>query len=137
MKRPILRASFFSTKFSGSKCFTSAAKFTGNPVVSKLWMGPIPLAPASNCCQTSGAVFPTPHNRPRPVTTTLRFDPLGSAWLKALLAAFRVLLDVVDRVLHGLDLLSILIRNLQVEGLFELHHKLDYVKRVGAQIFLK
>ena len=35
MKRPILRASFLSTKFSGSKFLTSAAKVTGKPVVSK------------------------------------------------------------------------------------------------------
>ena len=35
MKRPILRASFLSTNFRGSKFFTSAAKVTGKPVASK------------------------------------------------------------------------------------------------------
>ena len=72
MKRPILRDSFFSTKFSGSKFLTSAAKVTGKPVVSKPWMGPMPLTPSRSCRQTSEAVLPTPHTSPRPVMTTLR-----------------------------------------------------------------
>src|ERR1017187_2414957 len=72
MKRPILRASFFSTKLSGSKFLTSAAKVTGKPVVSNPWMGAIPLAPAISCRHTSGAVLPTPQTSPRPVITTLR-----------------------------------------------------------------
>src|ERR1035438_5413043 len=33
----------------------------------------MPLAPASNCRHTSGAVLPTPHTSPRPVMTTRRF----------------------------------------------------------------
>jgi hypothetical protein len=51
---------------------TSAAKVTGKPVVSKDWIGPTPLAPASNWPQTSGVVLPTPQISPRPVMTTRR-----------------------------------------------------------------
>src|ERR1700689_1092577 len=128
IKRPILRASFLSTKSSGLKFFTSAAKVTGNPVVSKLVMGAIPLLPSSRLSQTSGAVFPTPHNNPIPVTTTL---------LAKSLTAFRVLLDVLGSVFHGLDLFCIFVRDFQVKGFLELHHQFDDVERVRAQIFLK
>src|ERR1700749_4873145 len=48
-----------------------------------------------------------------------------------------MLLDVVGRVLDGLDLLRVLIRNLDVEGLFELHHQFDDVERIGAEVFLE
>src|SRR5580698_5642891 len=127
MKRPILRASFFSTKFSGSKFFTSAANVTGNPVVSKLVMGAIPLLPASRLFQTSGAVLPTPHIKPMPVTTTLRAKSL----------AFRVFLDVLGRVLYCLYFFRIFVRYFQVKGFLELHHQFDHVERVCAQVFLK
>src|ERR1700691_609144 len=128
MKRPILRASFLSIKFSGLKFFTSAAKVTGKPVVSKLVMGAIPLLPSSRLSQTSGAVFPTPHNNPMPVTTTL---------LAKSLSAFRVLLDVFGCILHGFDFFCIFVRYFHVKGFLELHHKFDHVERVCAQIFLK
>jgi len=72
MKRPILRASFFSMKRSGSKSLTSAAMRTGWPVRSKALISAIPLRPASRPSQSSGAVLPTPQTRPIPVTTTLR-----------------------------------------------------------------
>ncbi len=45
--------------------------------------------------------------------------------------------DVVDRVLDGLDLLGVFVGNLDVEGLFELHHQLDHVQRIRAQVFLE
>ncbi len=51
--------------------------------------------------------------------------------------ALFVLLDVIDGILDGLDLLGILVGNLEVERLFELHHQLDHVERVGAQVFLE
>src|ERR1700733_3435257 len=131
MKRPILRASFFSIKSSGLKPFTSAANVTGNPVVSKLVMGAIPLLPESRLFQTSGAVLPIPHNSPMPVTTTLL------AILPDSLTAFRVFLDVLGGVFYGLDFLCIFVRDLQVKGLLELHHQFDYVERVCSQILLK
>src|SRR5690606_35677830 len=42
--------------------------------------------------------------------------------------------DVIDRLLHGCDLLGILIRDLRLELLFECHHQLDRVERVGAEV---
>src|SRR5271155_1878935 len=120
MKRPILRASFLSIKSSGLKFFTSAANVTGKPVVSKLVMGAIPLLPASRFFQTSGAVLPTPHIKPMPVTTTLRAKSL----------AFRVFLDVFGRVLYRLDFFRIFVRYFQVKGFLELHHQFDHVERV-------
>src|ERR1700733_8547636 len=127
IKRPILRASFLSMKFSGLKFFTSAANVTGKPVVSKLVIGPIPLLPASRLSQTSGAVLPTPHNNPMPVTTTLLAKSL----------AFRVFLDVFGGILYSLDFFRIFIRDFQVKGFLELHHEFDHVQRVGPKIFLK
>jgi len=53
-----------------------------------------------------------------PVTTTRR--------CKATCRLSR-LLDVIDRVLHGLDLFGVLVRNLEVERFFELHHQLNYI----------
>ena len=41
--------------------------------------------------------------------------------------------DVVGRILYGLDLLSIFIRNLNVKSLFESHHKFDDVQRIFAK----
>ena len=48
-----------------------------------------------------------------------------------------VLLDVVDGVLDGLDLLGVFVGDLDVEGFFKLHDELDDVERVGAEVFLK
>src|SRR5579863_5990015 len=58
-------------------------------------------------------------------------DPRG------LLVPFGVFLDVIDRVLHGRDLLSVFIGNFNTEGFFESHHELDGVERIGAQIVHK
>src|ERR1035441_2250670 len=135
MKRAILRASFLSTNSSGSKFLTSAAKVVVKPVVSKPVMGPMPLAPAISCRQTSGAVLPTPQTSPSPVITTLR-----GKLDKGLLAAFRffcILLDVLDRVLDGLDFFGGLVATLKVRALFKLHYQLDYVQRIRAQVFLE
>src|ERR1700722_4349622 len=119
MKRPILRASFLSMKSNGSKPFTSAANVTGNPVVSKLVIGAIPLLPANRLFQTSGAVLPMPQSSPMPVTTTLLANSL---------TAFRVFLDVFGGVFHGLDLFRIFVRDFQVKGFLELHHELDHIE---------
>ncbi len=48
-----------------------------------------------------------------------------------------VLFDVVDGILDGFNLLGILVRDLDVEGFFELHDEFDDVEGVGAEIFLK
>lgn len=45
-----------------------------------------------------------------------------------------MLLDVLDSVAYGSDLLSILVRNLNVESLLELHDQLNGIERVCAQV---
>ena len=46
----------------------------------------------------------------------------------------RALVDVVDGVLDGADLLRVLVRDLRPELLFEAHDELDQVERVGVQV---
>ena len=79
-----------------------------------------------------------------PVTTTrLMLKP--SAWRKrpgigqpGIRAAHAdvqlVLLDEVDGVLDGQDLLGRVVRDLAAEFLLERHHQLDRVEAVGAQV---
>src|SRR5207245_1514795 len=55
-------------------------------------------------------------------------DPSGAHRL-------RVLLDVLDRVADGHDLLGVLVGNLDVEVLLEGHHELDRIEGIGAQVF--
>src|SRR4249919_4246777 len=45
-----------------------------------------------------------------------------------------VRLDVVDRLLHGGDLLGFFVRDLALELFLERHHQLDGVEGVGAQV---
>src|SRR5947208_1500759 len=61
---------------------------------------------------------------PMPVTTTRR----GST-------ALRVVLDVLDGVATGHDLLGVLVRDLDVEVLLQGHDELDGIEGVGAQVF--
>src|SRR5215472_2857421 len=124
MKRAILRASFFSMNWSGSKFLTSAPIWQANADTSKLVMRSMPLLPASNACQTSSALLPTPQISPTPVTTTRR----------AKLVPFRMCVDVVDGILHGTNLLRLLVGNLDVEGFFKGHHQLNGVERIRSQV---
>src|SRR5260370_38281148 len=87
-----------------------------------------PLLPASSACHTASVVLPTAQIRPMPVTTTRLAEILAK-----LLARFRVLADVVDGIRHGANLLRILVGDFNIEGLFEGHHELDGVERIGAQ----
>src|SRR5207302_8105619 len=45
-----------------------------------------------------------------------------------------VLIDVVIRIAHTLDLFRVFVRNLDAELLFETHYQLDSVQRVGAEV---
>jgi hypothetical protein len=45
-----------------------------------------------------------------------------------------VLLDVVDRVLHGPDLLGVFVRDVDLERLLEGEHELDQTERVGTEV---
>src|SRR3954447_22999465 len=46
----------------------------------------------------------------------------------------RVLVDVIDRVLDGPDLLRVLVRDLRSELLFEAHDPLDQAERIRVQV---
>src|SRR3546814_10541810 len=85
---------------------------------------------------------------PRPVTATRRLDMYPTPGLQMHGAAsaapcngrgtpglrLDVCLDVVDRLLHGGDLLGFLVGNLALELFLEGHDQFDGVERVGAEI---
>src|SRR5258708_26085390 len=128
MKGRIFLTSFFSTKFKGSKFLTSAAIWQAKLLGSKRVILVTPLLPATMFFQTSALVWPTSQISPRPVTTTR---------LAKLLAAFRVLVNIVDGIFAGPDLFRVFIRNLNVKRFFEGHDQLDRVQRVCAKIVHK
>src|SRR5215471_6878586 len=125
MKRPILRASFFSTSVRGSKFFTSAAIWQAKAEESKLVIFSTPLLPASNDCQAVSASLPTAQIMPIPVTTTRRFK---------LFRSLRECVDVIDGVLHSANLFRVFVGDLDLECLFKGHDQLDRIERVGAKI---
>ncbi len=43
-------------------------------------------------------------------------------------------LDVLDGLADGLNLLSRVVRDVDVELFFELHHQFDRIERIGAQV---
>src|SRR5574337_25450 len=78
----------------------------------------------------SGAAFDTgtcPHRPARGV-------PEGLAACHRNRSVLGVGLDVIDRLLHGGDLLRILVGNLGLELFFERHHQFHRVQRIRAQI---
>src|SRR6266481_911229 len=133
MKRPIFFTSFFSMKLKGSKFRTSPAIWQAKAEASNWVMRSIPLLPASRAFQTEPVVLPTAQIRPMPVMTT-RLARLLSEVLAKLLARLRVLADVVDGIRHGANLLRIFVGDFNIEGLFEGHHELDGIERIGAQV---
>src|SRR5690348_4677361 len=46
-----------------------------------------------------------------------------------------VLLEIIHRVLDGLDLLRVLVRDLDAKLFLERHDQLDQIERVGVQVF--
>src|SRR5271157_2727457 len=125
MKRPIFLTSFFSMNWKGSKFRTSAAIWQAKAEASNPVMRSTPLLPASNASHTAPVVLPTEQISPMPVMTTR---------LSRFLARLGVLADVVDGIGDGANLLRILVGNFDIEGLFEGHHELDRVERIGAQV---
>ncbi len=67
-----------------------------------------------------------------PVTTTRRFMRIRQA--EDASAPFDGLLDVVDGLADGLDLLRHVVGDVDVELLFEFHHQLDRIQGIRAQI---
>src|SRR5262245_39506833 len=71
------------------------------------------------------ASLPQALSVPIPVMTTRR---------RTLRLLLDVVLDVLDRVADRLDLLRVLVGDVQVELVLELHHQLDRVEAVGAEV---
>src|SRR5437899_5528279 len=143
MNRSFRRASFLSMKLAGSNPFTSPAMRQGKSLASKRVIGPTPLLPAIAASHVCWVPMPSGVTRPMPVTTTLRSTRCMRSWRVAAAAAgrqppaaglFLVLVDEVHRVLDGLDVLRLLIRDLHLELLFHGHHQLDDVEGVGAEV---
>src|SRR5688500_12492755 len=128
MKRSMRRASLGDMYGATSKPFTSPAIWLERRAGSNLEMRLMPDLPARALDHASATVFPIGLTIPSPVTTTLRrFTSADSLGVGAIL-------DVVDGLLDGGDLLGLSVRDLGVELLFERHHELDGVERVGAQV---
>src|SRR2546430_5664465 len=98
---------------------------------SKRVMGPTPLFPATSSAQLSSLPIPSGETSPTPVTATRRGEEARGMVCSVLRG---VLLDVLDGVLHLLDLLRGLVRNLDVEGFLERHDQLDGVERICAEV---
>src|SRR5512146_2536408 len=104
-------------------------------------MGPPPLCPARSPCQLASRSFPTGVIRPTPVTTTRTAWPLRPAFMRVLPCRGcrgslldPLLLQVVDGVADGLELLGVLVRDLDAELLLERHDQLDRIERVRAEV---
>src|SRR5688500_14082804 len=107
----------------------------------------MPDLPSSMPPQLCSLPIPTGVTRPTPVITARRFDmnlwpssielrarPVPVADARAGGGLLGARLDVVDGVAHGLDLLRVLVRDLDLEGLFERQDQLDDGQRVGLQV---
>src|SRR5215831_5213145 len=153
MKVSYRRASLPERYLPTSKSFTSPAICDGKWLASKRVMRVIPDRPARMLSHDCATPMPTGETMPSPVTTTRRLDMDGVASGRTgragslserrrraarspgpaeLLLLVRV--DVLDRLLHGRDLLGFFVRDLGLELLFERHDELHRVQRVSAQI---
>src|ERR1035438_2831490 len=139
------RASLTDMYCSTSKPRTAPPKRVGKAATSKRVIGPMPLSPRKIDAQESATVPPTGQIRPRPVITTRRLLTKLSESEVSNAASVRTaapkhsgfvasFADVIDRLLHGRDLLGIFVRDLDLELLFERHNQLDGIERIGAQV---
>src|SRR4029453_380414 len=106
---------------------TSPAKRQANADASNFVTLEMPERPASRLAQPSATVLPTGLISPRPVMTTRRRMGEPDSGLL-------VLHCVVDRQLHGGDLLRLFIGDLDAELVLEGHHQFHRVERVGAEV---
>src|SRR5262249_17402552 len=98
-----------------------------------------PDTPAVIARQVVATSLPTGVIAPMPVTTTLRFSKASSLRrlaqsLGALRVAPHLLVQIADRITDRAELLGVFVRDVDVEFLLELHHQLDDVQAVGAEI---
>src|SRR5574337_18958 len=133
MKVSMCRASFAGKYCSTSNPLTSPAKRQAKADASKRMIGAMPERPASRLAQPSATVLPTGLIRPRPVTTT-RLLMRGNRSSPTSRSGLLVAGGVIDRVLHGGDLLGVLVRNLDAELVFQRHHQFHRVQRIGPEV---
>src|SRR6516164_6297722 len=133
MNSSMRRASFGGMYCAISKSRTWPPKRAGKAETSKRVTGPMPLSPRRMASHAETTVLPTGDTTPRPVTTTRRLLmlPAGTPVGSGLAAA---LVDVVDGLMDGGDLLGVLVGDLDLELLLESHHQLDRVERIGPEI---
>mmetsp|Transcript_1253 Transcript_1253/g.3603 ORF Transcript_1253/g.3603 Transcript_1253/m.3603 type:complete len:215 (+) Transcript_1253:610-1254(+) len=143
MKLSMCRASLAGMYSSMLKPFTSPANWHAMLLASKRVTVAMPERPARILAQPSATLLPTGLIRPRPVTTTRRrVMQCGSESCKSRrprglqqeASGLLVLDGVVDRQLHGGDLLGLFVRDLDAELVFEGHHQFHGVQRIGAQV---
>ena len=78
---------------------------------------------------------PRPEITPIPVTTTRRSAILGSERNRFLAAAaFHQLANTLYGIMHGADILGLVIRNIDVEFVFERKQNIDAVERVDTEL---
>src|SRR5690348_10962619 len=151
------RASLGVRYLSSWKSLTAPPNLQGNSLTSKLVIGAMPLTPLTTLDQALSTVLPTGEMMPIPVTTTRRLlkrcSGLSSNGCRRRLlrrrrgadSAARLpcdrrsglgapVVDVVDRLLDGGDLLGLFVRNLDLELFFQGHHQLDRIQRVSAEV---
>src|SRR6185436_10137886 len=96
-----------------------------------------PLWPASSAAQVSRVPRPRADTNPMPVMTTRLFNAApcpGDSPAEGLFLSLPVRLDVLDGFLHAGDLFGVLVGDFDAELLFERHHELHRVERVGAEV---
>src|SRR5216117_4520767 len=97
----------------GSNPLTSHANRTDSFAGSKRVIGPAPERPATSAAQLSATVFPTGVTSPRPVTATRRVTPY-----------FPILSWRYFMASPTVRSFRLLVRDVDVELLFERHHEL-------------
>src|SRR5688572_25598996 len=110
-------------------------------------MGPTPLRPSRRPAKVERASLPSDVMAPTPVTTTRRplmAEPPGQCAAPApgerapgersAEGLLQVPLDVLDGVPHRLDLLRVLVGDVEVELVLELHDELHGVEGIGAEV---
>src|SRR5215469_15033262 len=133
MNSSMRRASFGVMYCATSNSRTWPPKRAGKADTSKRVTGPMPLSPRRMASHADWTVLPTGDTTPRPVTTTRRLLMLpAGARVRSGLAA--TLVDVVDGLMDGGDLLGVLVGDLDLEFLFQGHHQLDRVERIGPEV---
>src|SRR5437667_5068008 len=125
MKVSIFLISFFSMQSAGSKSVTSPAIWQACSDGSNLVIRLIPDLPAHRAFQVFSTPVPSGVIRPKPVTTTrllrisLPIRCVPTVWV------LNILFDVVHGVLHGQDLLGLLVRDFDFKRFFKGHHQFD------------